>query len=261
MIDSDRFFAALALLAGAHRNPIGEAMQLAYFDTLTAAGLTTEDVERAVSASLAQDKFWPSAARLVELAGFDIADGEARAAFRELRADIARHGGYRFYPHDRFAALPEPVRAGIRRVGGVQAISNMHEDREAAVVRQFCDAYRDPAKEFAAPKKVLALTGARARALPRGGEPTRLGEITDVRQAPIFDGPRAPRDEYSPEYLAAVRAAQAYFATRSDRVNVIRAGIRRQHPSLPDDHIQFRYQLEAALVAAWRTSERQEAAR
>ena len=262
MTDADkmRFAAAMGLLSGSFGRNVEGAVSATYWTTLVSYELSIEDVERGVAAAIANDTFWPSAARIAELAGADVGDAAAREALAALEDDLNTHGGYRYYPRERFLALPEAVRAGVRRIGGLRSISEGRHERQS-VVREFCDAYRDPTKEFAPPAAKLQLLGKQTRSLPRGGEPTRLGEITAARQGPAFDGPHAPRDEYSADYIAAVRAAQAYFATRPDRVNVIRAGIRRQHPSLPDDHIQFRYQLEAALVAAWRESQRLEVAR
>ena len=86
----------------------------------------------------------------------DLGDSAAQEALTALADDLHAHHGYRFYPRERFVALPEAVRAGVKRIGGLKRISE-GDHHKPSVLKQFCDAYREPAREFAAPAAKLAV--------------------------------------------------------------------------------------------------------
>lgn len=156
MIDRQRFAEGMGVLGGSFGRVVDDAVIHAYYVTLSPR-LDTAQWERAVHAVLARETFWPSPAKLLELSGRGSDDEAGRAAFRALVDDLRQHGGHRFYPHERFAALPDAVRAGVKRIGGLQAISGMSVEREAMVAKQFLEAYRDSAHELAAPARDLQL--------------------------------------------------------------------------------------------------------
>ena len=264
MTDADkmRFSTAMGMLSGAYGRTVEGPVSVAYWTTLNSYQLSIEQVERAVATAIATEPQWmPSPARLAQLAGCDVGDAAARDALAALEDDLNQHGGFRFYPHARFLALPEPLRAGVKRIGGLKAIT-LGEHTRSSVLKDFCDAYRAPMRALAPPAEKLQLVAHERRQLPRGGEPARIGDIRrpDDQLSLVADMPLEPRGEVSSQYLADVRAAHAWFnhpghPERASQARVIAARVRRQHPSLPDDHIQIQYQVESALVAAWRSAQ------
>ena len=139
MIDKAKLIAGMALLAGAFGREVDGAVIGMYFDTLSPA-LSTEEFEHAVEIAVAKETYWPSPAVLLEY-------GKPRArAARALAAvsdDLREHGGFKFYPHGRFLELPAEVKAGIRAIGGLRALTLAEVQDMPRLERKFADAYEE----------------------------------------------------------------------------------------------------------------------
>lgn len=137
MIDRDRFAAGMGVLAGCFGRVVDAAVVRAYYDALSPQ-LTTEEFERAVRVAIASETYWPAPATLIA----QVRDRSAAArALADLVDDLRAHGGYRFYPHERFAALPLAVREGVRAIGGLREITMCKADRFPALERKFAEAF------------------------------------------------------------------------------------------------------------------------
>lgn len=253
MIDRNRFATGMGILGGAFGRIVDDAVIHAYYVTLSPR-LETPQWERAVTEVLARETFWPSPARLLELSGRGSDDEAGRAAFRALVDDVRSHGGYRFYPHDRFAALPENVKAGVKRIGGLAAISSMSVEREASVGKQFLEAYRDAARELTPAAATLQIEEPK--------EDPRARRLIAEVAASIGNGPVAPpadiathvRDD---EYIVEVRAAKAWADAHPLEAKAVVAQVKRENPKLDPESMPFGYRVEAAMIVAWRQSMRE----
>lgn len=171
MIEKEAFLAGLAVLAGAFGREIDGPVQRAYYAVLSPQ-LTSEEWERAVSLTLASEKFWPSPATLLSKVK---ADDNSRAllAFEHVNRVTNDAGGYRFLTYDAFhSEFDAATKAAISEIGGLAEIANTPENQLAALRRRFATAYLAHGQPRLAPStidpRVKQLTRSTARALSSG---------------------------------------------------------------------------------------------
>ncbi len=168
MIERGAYAEGMQLLIGAHgRGALPVALARAYYATLSPR-LTTAEFRAAVDASLARDTWWPSPARLLELAQRS-EQQLATEAFNRLRRDLEANGGYQWYPSARYAALDEPTRFAIRECGGLRALGQADERQHPALVKQFVAAYLHASRGAGSPATPEPV--ASVRAATGGGSP------------------------------------------------------------------------------------------
>lgn len=163
MIDKDAFTTGMALLAGAYGREVDGAVTRMYYGVL-APQLTTEEFERAVSETIATERFWPAPSVLLENAGKAAGESASRALAHVVDRLRAR-GGFRFFPHEEFQAFDEATKAGVRAVGGLREITLVDVDRFPSLEKKFTRAYVEVLRQAPAlppaPEPQLALTGER----------------------------------------------------------------------------------------------------
>lgn len=142
MISSETFAKGWALmvisLANAPRED--DDTSRVYYGILS-RHLTDEEFIGAVERVLETERFWPSPAVILQAARPPAK--EASEQLRALVSDVNAHGGFRFYPPEKFRALPAPVREGISAVGGLRAIAMCEEHQWQWLERRFTAAYND----------------------------------------------------------------------------------------------------------------------
>lgn len=141
MINPQIFASGIALLSGAFGRNASDAVAGMYFQVLSQR-LSDAQFTVAISTAIERDTYWPSPARLVELAGISAADCAARA-FTRVSDELRAHGGFRFFPRDKFLAFDAPTRAAIAAVGGLREITMVDATRAAALERRFIKMYID----------------------------------------------------------------------------------------------------------------------
>jgi hypothetical protein len=139
VIDRGQFRAGLALLSGVFGREVSVPVLKAYFAILNPR-LTTAEFERAVTLSIAQEKFWPSPAVLLAKVEKDT-DSAALAALAELSRRLRLNGGYLFFAASESATLDPATRAGIAAAGGLRALAECRPENAAALERRFVRAY------------------------------------------------------------------------------------------------------------------------
>ncbi|HXD22891.1 MAG TPA: hypothetical protein VN613_05990 [Gemmatimonadaceae bacterium] len=171
----------MAVLAGAFGREVDAPVQRAYYQVLSPR-LTTEEFERAVTLTMAEEKFWPSPAVILAKVKPD-ATTQGLAALEHVNRITAKHGGFRFLPHEVFLAeFDAPTRAGISAVGGLHQIANTSDERMPTLRKKFAAAYAEalnPQPKIQAQKdepKVKQLVAQTARVLSISGRDAAAGE-------------------------------------------------------------------------------------
>lgn len=138
MIDGEILAQGMGMLGGAYGRIIDEGTTCTYRDALDPK-MTTDEFMRAVRAAIETETYWPSPAVLLSKVS---RKSEGAAAFLALVDQLRTAGGYRFFPHEKFAALPEPVRAAVKAIGGLAVITNAPDERAFhALEQRFSAAY------------------------------------------------------------------------------------------------------------------------
>jgi hypothetical protein len=183
MIDKQTFTAGMGVLAGNFGREVDGAVSRSYYVMLSPR-LTAKQFEAAVQRCIAEEKFWPGVAVILEKAGAD-AESQALSAFEHVKQTLFEHGGFRFLPHEKFQEFDLPTKAAIKAVGGLAELSNTPENRYAGMVKRFTKAHIEtnnpqpalPAGEKSDPRvnqlvnqtaRQLSLVGGRDRAIPEG---------------------------------------------------------------------------------------------
>jgi hypothetical protein len=166
MIDKQVFAAGMGVLANNFNKTVDAALSRIWYNTLSAK-LTTEQFERAVTLSVEQDTFWPTAAALIAKVAPDSPETRGAAALEHVNRVLSAHGGHRFLPHATYLAeFDEPTRAAISAVGGLADITNCSIERWASMTKKFAAAY---AKAVDGPKALPAPpTDARVKQIVSG---------------------------------------------------------------------------------------------
>lgn len=140
MIDTVRFNAGMALLAGNFGREVDGPVLRAYYAVLSPK-LTTEQFDFAVAKTVETETYWPAAATLIAKVLAPQADAGV-AALRHVNATMGKHGGFQYLPFAVYQAeFDAPTKDAIKAVGGIREIANVHEDRYAALERKFVAAY------------------------------------------------------------------------------------------------------------------------
>jgi hypothetical protein len=139
MIDKGRFAAGMAVLSGAFGREVDDAVITAYYRILSPA-MDAAAFERAVTVTMARERFWPSPAVLLQHAGLDL-ETRALAALQEVNRVIATHGGVQFVPRAAWEAFDADTRAAIRVCGGLAEIAGVTTERYAALQRRWAKAW------------------------------------------------------------------------------------------------------------------------
>lgn len=154
--DKPKFIAGMATLAGAFGRMVDGPVQVAYWRVL-APKLSLEEFEHAVSVAIERESYWPSPATLLEVVR---PKDEAQRALSGVVGWLRDCGGHLHAPHSEFAALPPEVKAGIKAVGGLRAISLATVDQMPRFERLFSEA-------FTSARYPALAEGHQDRALPR----------------------------------------------------------------------------------------------
>jgi len=165
VIDKDRFAAGLGLLSGAFKTDLDPATATMYFRILSPR-LSTADFERAITGVLANETFWPAPAVIAQ---YGAADGMTRAlvAFEWLFDDLRAHGGFRFYPSERWSLFDAHLRFAISRIGGLRMLSDVTAERYPSLRKHFTKLYAEHVRT-AGDVPAAALSSGRDRAITRG---------------------------------------------------------------------------------------------
>lgn len=171
MIDKDAFLAGMAVLAGSFGREVDAGIQRAYYVVLSPK-LTTDEFERAVSATISTETFWPSPATIMAKV---LADDGSRAllAFEHVNRVLGANGGYRYLTAETYnQEFDAPTKAAIAAVGGLAAITNTPEDRWSGLQKRFAAAFTVSTQpKLATPKtdpKVRQLVASTASHLSSG---------------------------------------------------------------------------------------------
>lgn len=164
MIDKQAFAAGLGILSNNFKTTVDAALSRVWYGVLSAR-LTTEEFERAVAISIAEDTFWPSAASLIaKVAPLSPADLGA-TALEHVNRILSQHGGHRFLSHATYhAEFDAPTRAAISAVGGLSEITGCSIERYGSLTKKFAAAYAN------------ALEG--PKALPAQGTDPRVKQLS-----------------------------------------------------------------------------------
>lgn len=141
MIDKTAFATGMGLLAGNFNKNVDPALSRIWYG-LMSQRLSTEQFERAVQLSIAQDEFWPTAASLVAKVAPPSNEDRGFAALEHVNRVLQQYGGFRFLPHDVFhQEFDAPTRAAIAACGGLHDMANVSVERYAALTKKFAAAY------------------------------------------------------------------------------------------------------------------------
>jgi hypothetical protein len=166
MIEKEKFAVGMGLLAANFNKNVDPALSRIWYGMMSQR-LTTEQFERAVQMSIAQDEFWPTAASLVAKVAPPSAEDRGHSALEHVNRVLSQHGGYRTLPHAVFhSEFDAPTRAAIAACGGLSEMANVSIERYASFVKKFATAY---AKSADAPIALPATgTDNRVTGLVRG---------------------------------------------------------------------------------------------
>lgn len=182
MIDKGKFAVGMGLLANNFNKTVDAALSRVWYNVLS-AHLTTEQFERAVSLSIEQDSFWPTAASLMAKVAVPNPETRGIAALEHVNRIMGQHGGPRFLPHTVYVeAFDAPTKAAISAVGGLAEIANVSIERHASLAKRFAAAYAKSLDgttslpSAPADPQVKQLVAATARVLTLSGRDRAAGE-------------------------------------------------------------------------------------
>jgi hypothetical protein len=159
MIDKQAFAAGLGLLAANFNKTVDPALSRVWYGTISAR-LTTAEFERAVTMSIAEDTFWPTAAQLIGKVAPPSAEQQGHEALEHVNHVTSSVGGFRFLSHETFwKEFDAPTRAAISACGGLYDMANCSVEKYGAMQRKFAAAYAKALE----PVKALPATGTDGR--------------------------------------------------------------------------------------------------
>src|ERR1044072_1971356 len=99
MIEKNAFAAGMGLLAANFNKSVDPALSRLWYGMMSQR-LTTEQFERAVQMSIAEDDFWPTAASVVEKSAPESNESRGMEALEHVNRVVGSVGGFRFLPHE-----------------------------------------------------------------------------------------------------------------------------------------------------------------
>src|SRR6478609_7251728 len=159
MIEKEKFAIGMGLLAANFNKTVDPALSRIWYGMMSQR-ITTEQFERAVQMSIAEDDFWPTAASLVARVAPPSNETQGLEALERVNRVVGSVGGFRFLPHEQYMTeFDAPTRAAISACGGLREMANVSEERYGALQRKFATAYARALE----PVKSLPATGTDGR--------------------------------------------------------------------------------------------------